>query len=329
MENGTILKTEDLCKFFTSVQRKSRLSFSKSVKTLKAVNMVNISIRQGENYAIVGESGSGKSTLGYMIARIFNPTSGRIFYKNKEVFSGEGLKEFRKRVQMVFQDPGSSLNPRHTIEFILSLPLKLYNTLDKEQRKNRVAELLSEVELSEELMPRYPGVLSGGQKQRVGLARALALDPELVVLDEPTSSLDVSVQAKILELLMQLKKKLGFTYVFITHDLAVVKNVADRIAVMYLGQIVELAETLSLFLNPLHPYTKALLSTIPVLTEEEKQFIPEEVILEGDIPSPINPPKTCPFLSRCQQKKSFCETMPCPDLKEVEQNHFVRCYLFE
>ena len=330
MENRLILQTKDLCKFFSLEWSKSRLSFFKNSATLKAVDMANIAIKQGESYAVVGESGSGKSTLGCMVSRIFESSSGRIVYKDEDVtpLKGKELRKFRKKVQMVFQDPGSSLNPRHTIGSILSLPLSIYTSLNRKERNKRVAELLQMVEMPEELMLRYPGMLSGGQKQRIGLARALALTPELVVLDEPTSALDVSVQAKILELLVKLKEMHGLTYLLITHDLAVVKNLSDRIAVMYLGKIVEIADTREIFANPFHPYTKALLSSIPVLTEEEKELIPEEIILEGDIPSPIDPPKTCPFLSRCPELKDECHWNDCPELIEAAPGHFVRCLLW-
>jgi len=329
MNNNIILSTKGLCKFFFINKRKNAFSFKQSLITIKAVNDISLTVREGENYGVVGESGSGKSTLGYMLARVFEPTSGEIRFNNKNIthIKDKELREFRKKSQMLFQDPGSSLNPRHTIRSILSLPLKLHTTLTKQEIKNKVAELLKAVELPVELMHRHPGALSGGQKQRVGLARALALNPSFLVLDEPTSALDVSVQAKILHLLMELKKKLGLTYVIVSHDLSVVRNISDRIAVMYLGRIVELADASVIFDNPLHPYTRALLSAIPVVAEAEKQKIPKEILLEGDIPSPADPPQTCPFLSRCQEKKELCKDSLCPELREVEGGHFVRCIL--
>ncbi len=296
---------------------------------VKAVNGISIDLKTGENYAVVGESGSGKTTLGYVMARVLESTSGKIWFHGKEVThlkSGE-LTAFRSKVQMVFQDPGSSLNPRHTIESILSLPLKIHTSLTGKEIKERVADLLEAVHLPPDLMQWHPGALSGGQKQRVNLARVLILNPELLILDEPTSALDVSVQAKILSLLMELKEKLKLTYIFITHDLSVVKNLADRIAVMYLGRVVEMAPTSSIFGRPRHPYTRALLSAIPVVTEEERRILPKEVILEGEIPSPSNIPQTCPFLSRCQEREDVCQDLTCPDLREVEESHFVRCKL--
>jgi oligopeptide/dipeptide ABC transporter ATP-binding protein len=237
------------------------------------------------------------------------------------------LRQYRRKVQMVFQDPASSLNPYHSIESILSLPLKIYESMGKKEKLKKVAALLEAVHLPPEIMKRHPGSLSGGQKQRISLARALALNPRLFILDEPTSALDVSVQAKILHLLQELKQTFGLTFIFITHDLIIVRNLADRVAVMYLGRIVEMAPASAIFERPRHPYTKALLSAIPVVSEEEKQFLPEEIILEGEIPSLVNSPATCPFLSRCPEKKGACEKSECPDLREVEKGHFVRCLL--
>jgi len=275
----------------------------------------------------VGESGSGKTTLGYILARVFEPTSGTISFQGEDIthIQDRELKQYRRKVQMVFQDPGSSLNPYQSIESILSLPLKIYEAMGTPERRRRAAELLEAVHLPAEIMSRHPGALSGGQKQRICLARALALNPRLLILDEPTSALDVSVQAKILHLLQELKQTFGLTCIFITHDLIVVRNLADRVAVMYLGRIVEMAPAPFIFERPRHPYTRALLSAIPVVSEEEKRLLPEEVILEGEIPSLVNPPETCPFLSRCQEKTGACETSTCPDLREVEKGHFVRC----
>lgn len=328
-KNGIILRTQSLCKFFLVKKSKGVFSLFPEQITVKAVNEVDFDVKEGETYAIVGESGSGKTTLGYMVARIFEPTSGRIWLHGEDIthIKDRELRALRRKVQMVFQDPGSSLNPRQTIESIVSLPLKIYTSLSRKEIKTRVAGLLEAVHLPVELMRRYPGTLSGGQKQRVSIARALALNPKLFILDEPTSALDVSVQAIILNFLMVLKKELGLTYVFITHDLGVVKNLSDKIAVMYLGRIIEMAKTAVVFRNPIHPYTKALLSAIPVIKDEEKQVLPKEVVLDGDIPSPANPPKTCSFLSRCQEKREICEKSPCPDLVEVEENHFVRCLI--
>jgi oligopeptide/dipeptide ABC transporter ATP-binding protein len=329
MIDGTILKAQNLSKFFFVKRRQNIFSLIPNQVVVKAVNDISIGLEDGENYAIVGESGSGKTTLGYVLARIFEPTSGKIWFDRRDIthIKGRELRGLRRTVQMVLQDPGTSLNPRQSIESILSLPLKIHSSLDTEGMKKRVAELLEAVHLPVELTLWNPGALSGGQKQRVSLARALALNPKLLILDEPTSALDVSVQAKILHLLAELKEKLRLTYIFITHDLSVVKNIADRIAVMYLGRIVELAHTSVIFERPMHPYTKALLSAIPVVTEEERRILPEEIILEGEIPSPENPPETCAFFSRCPEKQEICERSVHPDLIEVEKDHFVRCRL--
>jgi len=264
-----------------------------------------------------------------VLARVLDSTSGTIWFNGKDLtnISGRELKELRQMVQMVVQDPGTSLNPRQTIESTVSLPLKIHTILTKKEIREKVVELLEAVNLPAEIMPRYPGELSGGQKQRVNLARALSLNPELLILDEPTSALDVSVQAKILDLLTELKQRLGLTYILITHDLSIVKNISDTIAVMYLGRVIEVACTSDIFERPMHPYTKALISAIPIITKEEKELIPKEITLEGEIPSPSNVPHTCPFLSRCQEKKGICEKAACPDLKEVEKGHFVRCLL--
>lgn len=320
-----ILKAVNLCKYFYGHRR----GFHSGETVIKAVEQVNLEVRKQQIVAIIGESGCGKTTLGFTLARIYSPTAGEIWFNGEEIsrLQKAELRRIRREMQMVFQDPGSSLNPRHKIENIVSLPLRIHLNLSKAELRRRVLELLELVNLPHDMMLRYPPGLSGGEKQRVGIARALALNPKIIILDEPTSALDVSVQAKILHLLKNLQQDLNLTYLLITHNLSLTKNLADQVVVMYLGKVIEMAKTSDVFGHPIHPYTKALLSAIPVVTEEEKQMLPEEVILEGDIPSPANPPKTCPFLSRCQEKKSFCETMPCPDLKEVEQDHFVRCHL--
>ena len=321
-----ILKTQDLCKFFFSRAWKLP-SLSPRIITVRAVDNCSMELNQGEILAVVGESGSGKTTLGQSIARIIDPTDGRVWFNGREITALEGpeLKALRREIQMVFQDPGSSLNPRHRIDDIIALPLKIHQNLSRGERKERIKELLHLVQLPAELMPRYPHALSGGQKQRVGIARALALNPKLVILDEPTSALDVSVQAKILHLLKELQGRLGLTYLLITHNLSIVKNFSDKIIVMYLGRIVEMAPTERLFANPLHPYTRALLSATPVITEEERKHIPAEITLEGEIPSPIHVPRTCAFYSRCQEKKPSCGESATPELKEVESGHWVRC----
>lgn len=321
-----ILRTRELCKYFFS-RRWTFPSLRPKTIAVKAVDQCNLEMHPGEILAIVGESGSGKTTLGRSIARITNPTSGQVWFAGKEItgLQGAELKGLRREIQMVFQDPGSSLNPRHRVDDLIGLPMKIHQSLSRAERRDRVQKLMELVQLPAELMPRYPHALSGGQKQRVGIARALSLHPRLVILDEPTSALDVSVQAKILHLLSDLQKELGLTYILITHNLSIVKNFSDKIVVMYLGRIVEMAPTAAIFQNPLHPYTRALLSATPVITDEEKKYLPSEITLEGEIPAPTHVPRTCAFVSRCQEKMTVCPETPNPELREVQNSHSVRC----
>ncbi len=293
---------------------------------IKAVDEVDFSLEEGKTLAIVGESGSGKTTLGKTILKIYEPTSGKIYFQGKDItrYSKREMKKLRAKLQMVFQDPTSSLNPRKTIGDIISLPLRIHTNMAKTEIKERVIWLLEQVDLSSRFYSRYPNALSGGQKQRVGIARALALNPKLIVLDEPTASLDVSVQAKILSLLEELKDKFKLSYIYITHDLGVVRNIADFTIVMYLGRVMEYAPTEEIFNNPLHPYTVALLSSIPTITEEEKNVIPYEVTLSGDIPSLTEIPPYCRFYSRCYKRKDRCMEAE-PILREVLKGHWVRC----
>ncbi len=322
---SSLSQVENIYKHFF----KSEGLLRRKKKVIRAVNGVNLKIRAGEVLALVGESGSGKTTLGKTIIRIYKPTEGRIWFKGEEIstINGNRLRAYRKYMQMVFQDPTSSLNPRKTIFDTLSLPLKVHFAMSRAERHQRAKELLHRVDLPEDILHRYPHALSGGQKQRVNIARALAPNPTLIVLDEPTSALDVSVQAKILSLLEELREELGLTYIYISHDLAVVKNIAERIAVMYLGQIVEIVPIPGLFKKPFHPYTKALLSAIPIISDEEKEMIPEEITLEGEIPTPSMIPLGCSFYSRCQERMGICETERPPTIK-VEEDHYVRCFQY-
>lgn len=326
--NVPILKTQELCKYFFST-RWSFPPLKREKITVKAVDRCNMEVFPGEILSIVGESGSGKTTLGQSIGRIKNPTSGQIWFSGKEITDVQGtdLKAVRREIQMVFQDPGSSLNPRHRIDDIISLPIKIHLRLSRKEQKDRVKELLQLVQLPTELMPRYPHALSGGQKQRVGIARALSLQPKLVILDEPTSALDVSVQAKILHLLKDLQQQFGLTYILITHNLSIVKNFSNKIMVMYLGRVVETGPTDLLFHSPLHPYTRALLSAHPAITDEEKRLMPADITLDGEIPSPAHVPRTCAFVSRCPEKIDLCLEHPDPCLQEAEGGRFVRCLL--
>ena len=298
--------------------------FSKEIAAVKAVQNVSFDIKKGETLGLVGESGCGKSTLGRSLIRLIEPTSGKIFFKDKDIthISGQELRELRKKMQIIFQDPYASLNPRMTIGAILEEPLIIHNLFDTpKDRRDRITELVNLVGLRPEHLSRYPHEFSGGQRQRVGIARALAVNPELIICDEPVSALDVSIQAQVINLLMELQQKLGLTYVFIAHDLKVVEHVSHRVAVMYLGQIVEMADSDELYRNPQHPYTKALLSAIPVPDPKPRA---ERIILTGDVPSPINPPNGCHFNPRCPVASEACRT-DAPQLKEVSTRHFVSC----
>jgi len=301
--------------------------FSSRKQTVRAVDGVDIHIDQGETIGLVGESGSGKSTLGRLITNLIEPTEGKIIFENEDAggLSGERLKRFRRNVQLVFQDPYASLNPRMSAGSIIGEPLKIhYGDKSTSEIENEVARLMDVVGLQREQMARYPHEFSGGQRQRIGIARALALKPKLIVADEPVSALDVSIQAQILNLLNTLKSDFDLTYLFITHDLNVVEHMSDRIAVMYLGRIVESAEKESLCAHPLHPYTEALLSALPAFSPREKK---KRRILEGESPSPLSPPAGCPFHPRCPERMVRCMT-EIPGLKMVGSQRMVACHLF-
>ena len=312
--NQALMKTEGLCKYFF-LQRRRRV--------LKAVDRTDLEVRQGETLASVGESGSGKTTLGKTLIRIYKPTNGKIWFEGEEISSVDRnrMRKYRRYMQMVFQDPTSALNPRKRVLDIIGLPLKLYQDLSRGERKERVKELLEMVELSSDFLYRYPHALSGGQKQRIGIARALALNPKLIVLDEPTAALDVSVQAKILTLLEGLRDKWKLTYIYISHDLSVVKNISGRAVVMYLGQIMEDASTAQLFKSPLHPYTRALMAAVP-----KPGIEPQPV--SGFVPDPLNLPRGCRFHPRCSRATEICK-QEAPLLHEVHNGHFVACHNYE
>ena len=296
----------------------------KPKKQLKAVDGVSFTIYQGETLGLVGESGCGKSTTGKLIVKILHPTDGQIIYKGKDIIpmSKKEFKEMRKEIQMIFQDPYSSLDPRRSNGKTIEEPLEVNKV--KGNTKEKVLGIMKEVGLREEFYDRYPHEFSGGQRQRVGIARALALNPKLIVCDEPVSALDVSIQAQILNLMRELQKAHHLTYLFISHDLSVVKHISDRIAVMYLGRIVELTDKKELFDHPLHPYTKALLESVPVPDPEKRK---EQGKLKGDVPSPIDPPEGCTFHTRCNQCMDICKENV-PEFKEIEKNHFVKCFLY-
>ena len=295
---------------------------------LKAVDDVSFKIRRGETLGLVGESGCGKTTLGRAILQLYNPTSGQVFFNGKEVKGRAALKSFRRDASIVFQDPYSSLDPRMTVNDIISEPLEIHHLYkNKKERDERVAELMEMVGLSREHASRYVHAFSGGQRQRIGIARALASSPQFIMCDEPVSALDVSIQAQILNTFQDLQKKLNLTYLFVAHNLLVVKHISDRIAVMYLGHIVELTSSEEIFKKPLHPYTVSLLSAIPE-PDPNKARNNKRQILEGDSPSPLKAPSGCPFRTRCPKASEKC-ALRLPELKEVEKDHFVACVLFE
>ena len=300
------------------------VGFFKS-RPLKAVDDVSFSIKRGETLGLVGESGCGKTTVGRTILNLYKPTAGEIWYDGKLIKTKEDIKEFRKKATMVFQDPYSSLNPRMTVSDIIAEPLDvhgLYTT--KEQRRERILELMSYVGLNSEHASRYAHEFSGGQRQRIGIARSLAVNPEFIVCDEPVSALDVSIQAQVINMFDELQERLGLTYLFIAHDLLVVRHISNRIAVMYLGKMVELADADEIYNNPLHPYSKSLLSAVPV-PDPKIARANQRIVLSGDIPSPLNAPSGCPFRTRCAYCKGDCaESMP--EFKEVSKGHFVACH---
>ncbi|WP_123043124.1 ABC transporter ATP-binding protein [Cohnella candidum] len=298
-------------------------------RTLKAVDGLNFAIKRGETFGLVGESGCGKSTAGRTIINLYQATDGEVIFngKNAQKLSGKEMSKFNQQMQMVFQDPYASLNPRMTVGKIIGEGLDIHGLhKGSKARKARIAQLLNDVGLNEEHANRFPHEFSGGQRQRIGIARALAIEPQFIIADEPISALDVSVQAQVVNLFKKLQKDHGLTYLFIAHDLAMVKHISDRIGVMYLGKLVEVATSEKLNAKPLHPYTQSLLSAIPI-PDPELQHSRERIILKGEIPSPLNPPSGCPFRTRCPAAMPQCaEKMP--EFKEVEPGHFVACHLY-
>lgn len=297
--------------------------------TLKAVDGLSFDLYKGETLGLVGESGCGKSTAGRTVLRLYEPTEGKVTFDGVDVYSlpKKKLKELRKQMQIVFQDPYASLNPRMTVEDIIGEALDIHKLAKGPARHKRIVELLNLVGLSEEHASRFPHEFSGGQRQRVGIARALAVEPKFIVCDEPISALDVSIQAQVVNLLKQLQNEMGLTYLFIAHDLSMVKYISDRILVMYLGQMMELAESEELNNNPLHPYTQFLLSAVPI-PDPGIEKTRERIRVEGEIPSPINPPNLCPFCTRCPKVHDKCKQSR-PEWKEVKPNHYVACHLFD
>ncbi len=320
-----ILRVEGLKMHFPITQG---ILFQKQVGAIRAVDGLTFSIKRGETLGLVGESGCGKSTTGRSILQLYRPTAGHVFFEDKDLtlLNGTEMRHQRRQMQMIFQDPYASLNPRMTVGNIVGEPLDVHNIGDKQSRRDRVAELLQIVGLNPYFVNRYPHEFSGGQRQRIGVARSLAINPKFIVCDEPISALDVSIQAQIVNLLEDLQAKFGLTYLFIAHDLSMVRHISNRVAVMYLGKIVELTERTELYRNPLHPYTQALLSAVPIPDPraEEKR---KRIILKGDVPSPANPPSGCYFSTRCPRVMDKCREVE-PEFKSVGGDHYTACHLY-
>jgi oligopeptide/dipeptide ABC transporter ATP-binding protein len=320
--NGNLVEVKNLTKFFPVHSH----FFSRAKTFVQAVGGVNLSIRRGETMGLVGESGCGKSTLGRLILRLEEPTEGQIFFENEDIlrYDMERLRHLRRQMQIIFQDPYSSLNPRKTVGSIIVEPLIIHKIGTRKEREERVLKLMEVVGLRPEHINRYPHEFSGGQRQRIGIARALALNPKLIIADEPVSALDVSIQAQVLNLLVDLQEEFHLTYLFIAHDLSVVEHISDRVAVMHLGRVAELALSEDLYRSPKHPYTQALLSAnpLPDPTVERKR-----ILLQGEVPSPIHPPPGCNFHTRCPYRFEPCNK-EVPQFREIGPNHGVACYLY-
>lgn len=323
-ENNVLLRVENLTKHFPITRG---ILIQRQVGAIQAVDNVNFDIREGETLGLVGESGCGKSTTGRVILQLYRPTAGKVFYRERDLteLKGELLRQARRDMQMVFQDPYASLNPRMTVGNIIAEPLEVHGIGKGKDRRERVQDLLRLVGLSPHFVNRYPHEFSGGQRQRIGVARALALQPEFMVLDEPISALDVSIQAQVVNLFEELQETFGLTYLFIAHDLSMVRHISDRTAVMYLGKVVELAPRDELYNHPLHPYTQALLSAVPI-PDPVRERKRERIILEGGVPSPANPPQGCRFHTRCPLAIDVCKRVE-PEWREVAPDHWVACHV--
>ena len=324
-DNAVLIKVEDLKMHFPIYRGVIR----RQVGSVRAVDGVSFQIHSGETLGLVGESGCGKSTTGRTILQLYKPTAGKVFYEDVELTAlhSEPMRMMRKNMQMIFQDPYASLNPRMTIRDIIAEPLVAFGTASGKEIDDRVRKLMGLVKLDPDFMLRYPHEFSGGQRQRIGIARAMANNTTFVVCDEPISALDVSIQAQVINLFEDLQKELNLTYLFIAHDLSMVRHISDRVAVMYLGIIVELADRNEIYANPVHPYTKALLSAIPV-ADPEFYETRKRIVLEGDVPSPVNPPSGCRFRTRCPIAEDFCAQSR-PEFKEIAPGHFVECFKWD
>ncbi|HLI05245.1 MAG TPA: dipeptide ABC transporter ATP-binding protein [Ktedonobacteraceae bacterium] len=323
----TMLDVRDLKMHFPLTQG---VVIQRTVGHVRAVDGISFSIERGQTMGLVGESGSGKTTIGRTIVRLYKPTAGEMLFEGQDLakLEGEALRQMRRRVQMIFQDPFASLNPRYTIGSLVAEPMHIYHIASGKEIRERTEELLQVVGLRPEYIDRYPHEFSGGQRQRIAVARALAINPEFVIADEPVSALDVSIRAQVLNLLQRLQRQFNLTYLFVSHDLSVVRHVADRIAVMYLGKIVELADQAELYASPKHPYTKALLSAVPIPDPKiEKRR--KRIILSGDLPSPINIPKGCRFHTRCPMAQQICREIEPPFERKEGNNHYAACHFSE
>ena len=324
-ENNVLLRVDNLVKHFPIM----RGLFQKQVGAVRAVDGISFDVKRGETLGLVGESGCGKSTTGRAVLQLYRPTSGSVYFDGVDLvqLKGEDLRQMRRKMQMIFQDPYASLNPRMTVGEIIREPLIVHNVSTESEANERVRELLELVKLNPSFATRYPHEFSGGQRQRIGIARALALQPSFIVCDEPISALDVSIQAQVVNLLEELQEKFGLTYLFIAHDLSVVRHISDRVAVMYLGVVVEMSSRNELYRNPLHPYSQALLSAVPI-PDPMKEATRKRTILVGDVPSPANPPSGCRFRTRCPIAESICAEKR-PEFREVKPDHFVACFFAE
>lgn len=324
MNHNSLVRVENITKHFPISEG---ILFRRQTGAVRAVDGVTFDIKKGETLGVVGESGCGKTTLGRVIVQLFQPTSGHVYYHNTDLtaLKGTSLRQARRNIQMVFQNPYASLNPRWKVKTIVSEPLRAFNIGNRADRQDQVRELLRLVGLNPHVVDHYPHEFSGGQRQRIGIARALASHPEFIILDEPISALDVSIQAQVVNLLEELQGTLGLTYLFIAHDLSMLRHISDRTAVMYLGKVVELAPRDQLYGQPLHPYTQALLSAVPI-PNPRRERSRQRIILEGAVPSPVNPPSGCRFRTRCPVVADICSTVE-PEWRAVTDEHWVACHL--